>query len=52
MKLMFRNVVDWYEMGIMVYFKFWVELVFGLEGNFGENGSKLAIFASTRHPYA
>ena len=34
-----RNVVDWYEMGVMVYF----ELVFGLEGNSGENGSKLAI---------
>ena len=28
----------------MVYFEFWVELVFGLEVNFGENGSKLAIF--------
>ena len=22
-----RNVVDWYEMGVMVYFEFWVELV-------------------------
>ena len=28
----------------MVYFEFWVELVFGLVGNSGENGSKLAIF--------
>ena len=27
-----RNVVDWYEIGVMVYFEFWVELVFGLEG--------------------
>ena len=33
-----RNVVDSYEMGIMVYFEFWVEMVFGLEGNSGENG--------------
>ena len=23
-----RNVVDRYEMGVMVYFEFWVELVF------------------------
>ena len=22
-----RNVVDWYDMGVMVYFEFWVELV-------------------------
>ena len=22
-----RNVVNWYEMGVMVYFEFWVELV-------------------------
>ena len=22
-----RNVVDWFEMGVMVYFEFWVELV-------------------------
>ena len=33
-----RNVVDWYEMGVMVYFEFWIELVFGLEGNSDENG--------------
>ena len=39
-----RNVVvDWYEMSVMVYFEFWVELVFGFEGNSIENGSKLAI---------
>ena len=44
-KIPTRNVVDWYEMGVMVYFEFWVELVFGFEGNFGENGSKLAIYA-------
>ena len=22
-----RNVVDWYKMGVKVYFEFWVELV-------------------------
>ena len=37
-----QNVVDWYEMGVMVYFEFLVELVFGLEGNSDENGLKLA----------
>ena len=42
-----RNVVAWYE---MVYFEFWVDMVFALEGNSGENGQNWPFLFDTPTP--
>ena len=47
-----KNVVGWYEMSVMVYFKFWWSLVLVWKQISSEKGQIWPILRSARHPYA